>query len=81
MNDEHTWIGRALTDYVFEEEGTLLCGGIGTKGLYNWVDIVVNCLGHTNYHYLSAVLLEDVLRQFGSLGVCIITADGVDDLQ
>lgn len=80
MQDKHARVSRSLTDDVGEEDGTLAGGSVGAKGLTDGVDVIVNGLGHTNDDDLASVLFQNVLGEFGSLGVGIITTDGVQDV-
>lgn len=46
VQDEHARICRTFIDDIFKEFGSTNGGRIGTKGLLNRVDIIVNCLLH-----------------------------------
>lgn len=80
MKNEHARVGGTLGHYILKEDGTLLSGSVGTKGLVDGKDVIVNGLGHADDGDLSAVLLKEVLGQLSGLGVGIITANGVDDV-
>ena len=80
MQDQHAGIGGTLRHNILKEEGTLLSGRVGTKGLVDGEDVVVDGLGHADDDDFAAVLLEQILGQFGGLGVGIVAADGVDDI-
>ena len=80
MEDQHAGIGGTLRHNILKEEGTLLSGRVGAKGLVDGKDVVVDGLGHADDDDRAAVLLEQILGQLGGLGVGVVTADGVDDI-
>mmetsp|Transcript_1894 Transcript_1894/g.4180 ORF Transcript_1894/g.4180 Transcript_1894/m.4180 type:complete len:259 (-) Transcript_1894:207-983(-) len=80
MNNEHTRVGRTFTHDVFKEDGSLFSGSISSKSLNDGNNIVINGLWHTNDDNLSSVLFKNVLGQLGSLGVGIVSSNGVNDI-
>ena len=61
VNDEHAGIGSGFRNDVLEEYGSLIGSGIGSKGHFDGVDVIIDGFGHTDYSNLSVVLGEEVL--------------------
>lgn len=77
MQNQHARVGSALGNDILVENGTLVSGSVGTKGLDNWVDVVVNRLGHANDNNLATVFGENVFGELSSLCVGVVTSNGV----
>lgn len=80
MQDQHTGVGSGLTDNILEVDGTLLGCRVGSKCLFDRVDIVVDSFGHADHGHLSSMFLQKILGEFGSLSVGVVTANGVKDV-
>ena len=61
VDDEHAGIGGGFGHDVVEEYGALVGSGVGSKGHFDGVDVIVDCFGHADYSDLSVVLGEEVL--------------------
>mmetsp|Transcript_25651 Transcript_25651/g.71701 ORF Transcript_25651/g.71701 Transcript_25651/m.71701 type:complete len:254 (-) Transcript_25651:741-1502(-) len=80
VEDEHARVGGGLADDVGEEDGSLSCCGVSTEGLLDRDDVVVDGLGHADDRDLAPVLLQQVLGKDRGLGVGVVPADGVDNV-
>ena len=80
MEDEHAWVGSTFQHDMVKKDSSLFGSCVGSKGLCNGIDIIVNCLGHANNHNLSTVLFQNVLRELCSLGVGVVSSNGVQHI-
>mmetsp|Transcript_5698 Transcript_5698/g.8008 ORF Transcript_5698/g.8008 Transcript_5698/m.8008 type:complete len:224 (-) Transcript_5698:158-829(-) len=80
MNDEHAGVGGTLRNNILEKGCSVTSGSLGSKGLLDGVDIIIDSLGHTDDSHLPIVLFEKVLGKLCCLTVGIISSDGVDNV-
>mmetsp|Transcript_13874 Transcript_13874/g.22991 ORF Transcript_13874/g.22991 Transcript_13874/m.22991 type:complete len:296 (-) Transcript_13874:117-1004(-) len=80
VQNEHARIGRGFGNDIFEKEGTLVGSRVGAKGLQDWVNVIVDSLGHANDNDLAAVFVQKVFGQVSGLGIGVVATDRVQDV-